>query len=278
MGALGHPFIMVPNRAPSTLMTPPPSAQQPTILTTFTPNNNAFIQKCTNVIKLMYDHPWPSYKKIPAETRERWFQKWDKTHDPIIRKIFDHRIARQFQQMLEDTDEGFKRRRLTNRANRALARSSKYTSGSATFMKTKAKLSIDCEAMMAETFITHRPWIIILEAVTQQSQRTRDDDNNSTASVVDPDRIWCEDASEPYKNCMYRLGSFFIDNLRTSTLRQSTSATIRPINLKDNVDLREKVLILTRSLHHQAHQLYEPGERYQAILSLMTDTDDLRLE
>ncbi|RYR25178.1 hypothetical protein Ahy_B02g058829 [Arachis hypogaea] len=45
-------------------------------------------------------------------------------------------------------------RHLTNRANRALARSSKYIGGSATFMKTKARLlkSFDRDAMLAETF------------------------------------------------------------------------------------------------------------------------------
>ncbi|RYR25099.1 hypothetical protein Ahy_B02g058725 isoform B [Arachis hypogaea] len=104
---------------------------------------------------------------------------WDKTYNLMIRKIFDHWMARRLQQMLEDvrerrdhltiwlhpdikktlyihweTDEGFKRRRLKNRANRTLARSSKYTSGSMTFIKTKARLSksLDHEATMAETF------------------------------------------------------------------------------------------------------------------------------
>ncbi|RYR26862.1 hypothetical protein Ahy_B02g061171 [Arachis hypogaea] len=37
-------------------------------------------------------------------------------------------------------DEGFKRRRLTNVANRASPRLSKYTGWSATFMKTKSRL------------------------------------------------------------------------------------------------------------------------------------------
>ncbi|RYR61774.1 hypothetical protein Ahy_A04g018985 isoform B [Arachis hypogaea] len=63
-------------------------------------NNNACTQEMTNVIKLMYDHPWTSYKKISTETRERWFQKWalkfiwDKEHDAFINKIYDHRMGR----------------------------------------------------------------------------------------------------------------------------------------------------------------------------------------
>ncbi|RYR78496.1 hypothetical protein Ahy_A01g003315 [Arachis hypogaea] len=39
-----------------------------------------------------------------------------------------------------ETDHGFRHQRLTNRANRASARSSRYTGSSTTFMKTKAKL------------------------------------------------------------------------------------------------------------------------------------------
>ncbi|RYR12774.1 hypothetical protein Ahy_B04g070138 [Arachis hypogaea] len=51
-------------------------------------------------------------------------------------------------------DEGFKRHRLTNIANGALPSTSKYTGGSATFMKTKSRLSksLDREATLAETF------------------------------------------------------------------------------------------------------------------------------
>ncbi|RYR28957.1 hypothetical protein Ahy_B01g053189 [Arachis hypogaea] len=52
------------------------------------------------------------------------------------------------------TDEGFKCRCLMNKTNRASPRSSKYTGGSATFMKMKSKLSnsLDREATLTETF------------------------------------------------------------------------------------------------------------------------------
>ncbi|RYQ79450.1 hypothetical protein Ahy_Scaffold6g108197 [Arachis hypogaea] len=49
-------------------------------------------------------------------------------------------------------DEGFQHRRLMNVANRASPWSSKYTSGSATFMKMKSRLSLDRKATLAETF------------------------------------------------------------------------------------------------------------------------------
>ncbi|RYR19537.1 hypothetical protein Ahy_B03g064347 [Arachis hypogaea] len=52
------------------------------------------------------------------------------------------------------TDEGFKYHRLTNRTNRASSRSSKYTGGSTTFMKTKSRLSqsLDRKAILVEIF------------------------------------------------------------------------------------------------------------------------------
>ncbi|QHN94124.1 uncharacterized protein LOC110264740 [Arachis ipaensis] len=116
-------------------------------------------------------------------------------------------------------------------------------------MKTKSK-SLDHDAMMSDTFkYTHtlkeknerfayqrvvdhyESYTQRLKVATQQSQCTGDDDNNSAASFVDPDMVWCEVASESYKNRVYGLGSFFTDNLRTSTLRQSSaSATSRPFD------------------------------------------------
>ncbi|RYR07373.1 hypothetical protein Ahy_B05g074712 [Arachis hypogaea] len=74
-------------------------------------------------------------------------------------------------------DKGFKRRRLTNVANRVSPRSSKYTGGSATFMKIKSKLSksLDCEATLAETFkYTH----------TLKANKERFADERSTAHYV----------------------------------------------------------------------------------------------
>ncbi|XP_072094112.1 uncharacterized protein [Arachis hypogaea] len=35
-------------------------------------DNNACTQEMTDVIRMMYDHSWPSYKKAPANIRDRW--------------------------------------------------------------------------------------------------------------------------------------------------------------------------------------------------------------
>ncbi|XP_020972445.1 uncharacterized protein LOC107626516 isoform X2 [Arachis ipaensis] len=218
---------------------------------------------------------------------------WDKTHDIMIKKIFDHQMVRRLQQMMEDvrerrdhltiwlhphikkalyvyweTDEGFRHCRLTNRANRAFTMSSKLT-----FMKTKARLSksLDRDAMMVETFkYTHtlkenkerfanRRSVdhFRLVATTQQFHPTKEDNNNSADAVINSDTVWCETTSKLYKNCVYGMGSFFTNNLCTSILKAtSASATSRAVDPEDsNVDLREQVLNLTQSLHQQAQQL-----------------------
>ncbi|RYR16422.1 hypothetical protein Ahy_B04g073438 [Arachis hypogaea] len=236
--------------------TPETSGYAPSILTTpLAPNNNECTQEITNIIKLMYDHPWPNYKKIPAEIRERWFQKWalhfrwNVEHDLTIGKIFDCRMGRCLQQMLDDvrqgqdhlttwprldikkgllihweTDEGFRHRRLTNRVNKASARSSKYIGVSAIFMKTKAILSksLDNKATLADTFnYTHT-----LKKNKERVADQRSQDHYSQQSG--PDAVWYETASASYKNRVYGLGSFFASSICTSTLRPSSgSATSR---------------------------------------------------
>ncbi|RYQ98932.1 hypothetical protein Ahy_B07g086768 [Arachis hypogaea] len=82
------------------------------------------------------------------------------------------------------------------------ARLSKYTSSSATFMKTKLK-SLDHDAILAETFNytytlkenkerfagQRSADYYRLEATTQQSQQSGKDASGSTASIVDPDAV-----------------------------------------------------------------------------------------
>ncbi|RYR15912.1 hypothetical protein Ahy_B04g072865 [Arachis hypogaea] len=218
---------------------------------------------------------------------------WDTVHDLTIRKIFDHRIGRWLQQMLEDvherrdhlttwlrpkikkallvhceTDEGFIHRRLTDRANKALARLIKYTSSSVAFMKTKAKRSklSDCDATLVETFkYTHKlkenkarfadqrsQYHYRLEDVTQQSQQSKEDTvDGSIASVVDFDAVWRKTVSAPYKNHIYGLGSFFASSLHTSTLRPSSrSATSQDVKPEEGMDLRLQLQEF-QSSHHQ---------------------------
>ncbi|RYR68413.1 hypothetical protein Ahy_A03g014914 [Arachis hypogaea] len=166
---------------------------------------------------------------------------WDAEHNLMIRKIYDHRATKHFKQMMSDVckghdhltswirpaikkevevyfthDEGFKRRRLTNIANRVSPRLSKYMGGSATFMKRKSKLykSLDREATLAETFKYTHTLKDNKERFADErglhaevrghdlaiSAASGNDEVDSETSMVDPDRLWCEIVSQPHKN------------------------------------------------------------------------------
>ncbi|RYR21971.1 hypothetical protein Ahy_B03g067263 [Arachis hypogaea] len=271
--------------APSTSTTPPPSAQQPTISTTLPPSAHQPTISTTSppkidttVLESSHESQPDALLPPPIVRMTIWPNGQRLYRPPMVEVLEDVRehhnhltiwLRSDIKKALcvhWETDEGFKHRHITNRASKASFKSSKYIGGSANFMKTKAKLSksLDREAMMVETFkYTHtlkenkerfanqqaadhyEPYTQRLEATTQQSQCIGDDGNNSAESVVDPDRVWCKAASEPYENHMYGLRSFFVDNLRTSTLTQSfASATSRPVDPEDDIDLKEQVLLL----------------------------------
>ncbi|RYQ84117.1 hypothetical protein Ahy_B10g103037 [Arachis hypogaea] len=217
---------------------------------------------------------------------------WEKTHNGMIRKIFDHQMARQLQQMMQDvrkkrdhltqwlclaiknepyihweSDEGFWHRRLTNRANRASSRSLKYTDGFVTFVKTKARLykSLDCDVTIGETFkYTH--------TLNENKERF------SYQQSADPYVSLARSAFEPYKNCVYGLRSFFTNNLYTSRLKAYSASATSPVDPKDSIDLREQVQNLTQSLHQQAQQLQQSEMRFNKILACASDTDFFKLE
>ncbi|RYR40016.1 hypothetical protein Ahy_A09g045674 [Arachis hypogaea] len=181
-----------------------------------------------------------------------------------------------------ETDEGFRHWRLTNKANRASSRSSKYTGSSATFMKTKDRLSksLDREATLAETFkYTHtlkenkeifadklsqdhyESYTKRLEAATQQGGE--DTPDGSVVAVVDPNVVWRETTLALYKNRLYGIGSFFASSLRTSKLRPTLgSVTSRAIEPEKRLDLRLQVQELQRILQQQAQELNDYRERY----------------
>ncbi|RYR31665.1 hypothetical protein Ahy_B01g056526 [Arachis hypogaea] len=185
-----------------------------------------------------------------------------------------------------NNDKGFKCHRLTNVTNRASSRSSKYMGRSATFMKTKSRLSklLDREATLTETFkyihtlkankkrfadeqsmTHHEDYTKRLEATNQQSQPpSGNNEVDSETSVVDPDRVWHEIAFEPHKNRCFGLGLFFISGLRSSALVASfafASAT-SPANPQEVVDLREE------ELHQQVEQ---SEQRYNNLLARLRE-------
>ncbi|RYR72915.1 hypothetical protein Ahy_A02g007138 [Arachis hypogaea] len=186
-----------------------------------------------------------------------------------------------------ETNKGFKHQRLTNRANRASARLSKYTGGLATFMKTKAMLIcsffnfsklLDHDTTLAKTFKCIHTLKENKERFADQ-RKVGEDAEGSAASVVDPGAVWRETASAPKKNHIYGLGSFSASSLRTFMLKPSSASTTRQVvDSEKCIDLRLQVQELTRILHEQAQKLTGYQERYQKILTRRTDMDELSLE
>ncbi|RYR17735.1 hypothetical protein Ahy_B03g062425 isoform A [Arachis hypogaea] len=210
----------------------------------FAPNNNTCNQEMTNIIKLCTTIPGPAIRRFPLRPGSDGFRNGrctlggtQNTTSPSRRYSTIECIGGSSRcWMMFEINEGFRHRHLTKRANRALTKSSKYTGGTVTFMKTKARLSesLNSKTTLVETFkYTYtlkeiketfadqqltKSYTQRLEATTQQSQQGGEDaTDGSAASFVNSNAVWHETASAPYKNRVYKMGSFFASSLHTST-------------------------------------------------------------
>ncbi|MED6193363.1 hypothetical protein PIB30_018706 [Stylosanthes scabra] len=78
----------------------------------FKPDNNVCTQAISDVIELMLNEPWLNFSEVPVDVQKRWFEKWaegftwPQEEDKHIRKSFDYRTARRYQQIMRDLREG----------------------------------------------------------------------------------------------------------------------------------------------------------------------------
>ncbi|MED6153302.1 hypothetical protein PIB30_100580, partial [Stylosanthes scabra] len=78
----------------------------------FDPDNNVCTQAISDVIELMLNKPWINYSEIPADVQDRWFQKWaegftwPEVRKKQIRKAYDYRAGRRYQQIMRDVRGG----------------------------------------------------------------------------------------------------------------------------------------------------------------------------
>ncbi|MED6125544.1 hypothetical protein PIB30_069456 [Stylosanthes scabra] len=134
----------------------------------------------------MLNEPWLNYSEIPEDVQKWWFEKWAEgftwpaAESKHIRKAFDYRGGRRYQQIMQDlgggelqrlkwmsetlrkqlldkfaNDPGFKNRQASSKANRASSKGGcLHTGGSASIPKTRAKMtrSLDRPATDAEVF------------------------------------------------------------------------------------------------------------------------------
>ncbi|QHO19563.1 uncharacterized protein DS421_11g330070 [Arachis hypogaea] len=299
-------FIMVPNQnwvPPSA--TPPADVAMTSTELAVGDTSNAPEQDAPPPLLVIRMKIWPDGMQLFAPNTNACTQQiselkfiWDAEHNLMIRKIYDHGTAKCFQQVTSDVgqgkdhltswirpnikrnlethfrdNKGFRYHRLTNIANRASPKSSRYTGGSVTFMKMKTRLfkSLDHEVTLAETFkYTHtlkankerfandrsaahyEEYQLRLQAVTQQSQLPSGAaEVGSETLVVDPNKIWCETAFEPHKNSRFELVSFFASGLRSSALVASAASfsATSPTDSQEVIDLRKEMEEYNQQMH-----------------------------
>ncbi|MED6151928.1 hypothetical protein PIB30_087023 [Stylosanthes scabra] len=250
----------------------------------------------SEIIKLMYDTPWPSYRKIPYEIKERWYEKWKEKfrwyprHESFMKRAFDYRMGRRLSQMLKEVreekkevtqwcrpqlkrslrqywgnDQAFKHRLVTNKANRASSKvASLYCGGSVTIRSTKQKME---KELKREPVDAEEKYISDLEALTQEALEHGGEDGDGTTNPIDPSEVWRHTIGEPNsKNRIYGKGSFFASTLRATLAATMSPTTFKPLSVEVENQLREKIRELTQNLDERGRSLKEAEERIHVLL------------
>ncbi|MED6159561.1 hypothetical protein PIB30_043340 [Stylosanthes scabra] len=78
----------------------------------FSPDNNECTQAISDTIELLLNEPWINYSEIPEDVKRQWFDKWaegftwPEEEKKEIRKSYDYRVERRYQQIMRDLREG----------------------------------------------------------------------------------------------------------------------------------------------------------------------------
>ncbi|MED6208005.1 hypothetical protein PIB30_041012 [Stylosanthes scabra] len=241
----------------------------------FDPDNNVCTQAISNMIELMLNEPWINYSEILAEVQKRWYEKWaegftwPQEQEKQIRKAFDYRVARRYQQIMRDLREG-ELQRLKWLSETLRARLLHRFATDLGFLKCSGvnkTRSLDRPPADAETVFSTN-----LEQATQQTQ----EEGDKSAGTIDLNAVWRQTLSEPCKNRVYGAGGFFASSLRTSSYGGSSAyATSSHASLADAevVDLREQVQNLTQSRHSQGEVLQQQIDEVCSLKETLAERD-----
>ncbi|MED6191702.1 hypothetical protein PIB30_003046 [Stylosanthes scabra] len=190
-------------------------------------------------------------------------------------------------------DPGFKKRQASSKKNRASSKGGcLHIGGPATIPKTRARMTRSLDRpptdveVFRETHTRNRDRSIVkkraedlltefsanLDEATQQAQEEGDE----SAAIVDPDIVWRQTLSKPYKNWVYGAGGFFASSLRRSGYAGSSASasschTDPPA--PEVVDLREQVQNLTQSLQSQGDLLQQQIDEVKSLKSTLAEKD-----
>ncbi|MED6170467.1 hypothetical protein PIB30_031242 [Stylosanthes scabra] len=252
----------------------------------FSPDCNMCTQAISDTIELMLNEPWINYSEIPEDEGFTWPEEEKKE----IQKAFDYRAGRRYQQIMRDlregelqrlkwmserlrkmlldrfaNDPGFKKRQASSKKNRASSKGGcLHTGGSATIPKTCVSMtrSLDCPLtdvkVFRETHTRKRDRSIV-------EKRAEDllEEGDESAATVDPDIVWRQTLSEPYKNRVYGAGG---SSASTSSCHTSPPAP-------EVVDLREQVQNLTQSLQSRGDLLQQQIDEVKSLKSTLAEKD-----
>ncbi|MED6173188.1 hypothetical protein PIB30_056881 [Stylosanthes scabra] len=234
----------------------------------FKPGNNACTQEISNVIKLMLNESWIMYSEIPADVKKRWRSlHGSKKRNGISRRPMTTRRG-------GATNRSCRISGLTvNKVNRASSKGNYlYNGGSTMIPKTRARMtrSLDCPPTKAELFrethtrkcdkhiVEKRADYLLTEfsANFKQATQRAQEEGDESAGTVDPNVVWHQTLSEPYKNWVYGAEGFFAPPAMEVPLPLQPSlrqALLRRLRL----DLRDHVQNLTQSLENQGQVLQQ---------------------
>ncbi|MED6207598.1 hypothetical protein PIB30_037205 [Stylosanthes scabra] len=262
----------------------PPTQQKENIPITwdgqkgFDPDNNMCTQAISGTIKLMLNEPWINYSEVPEDVQRRWFEKWaegftwPEEEKKEIKKAFDYRAGRCYQQIMRDLREGELQRLkwMSEKLRKLLLEGLRMTLGSRSakpaarrtglpprvaaftqgdlrpfqrLMRSLDRLPTDVEVFRETHTRKHDRSIVEKRAedlmtkfsanFDQATQQAQEEGDESVATV-DPNVVWRQTLSEPCKNRVYGASEFFASSLRRSGY--GSSSALHPVLTQQHID------------------------------------------
>ncbi|MED6161450.1 hypothetical protein PIB30_060843 [Stylosanthes scabra] len=163
-------------------------------------------------------------------------------------------------------DPGFMKHLAVNKVNRASLKGGYlHTGGSATIPKNRERMtrSLDRPPTEPELFretharkhdnsvVEKHADDLLFSANFEQATQHAQEEGDETPGTVDPNVVWRQTLSEPYRNQVYGVSGFFATSLRTSSyggLSASATSTHTGLNASEVVDLREQGQVLQQHI------------------------------
>ncbi|MED6185429.1 hypothetical protein PIB30_056999 [Stylosanthes scabra] len=205
----------------------------------------------SNVIELMLNEPWIMYSESPTGVKKHWFEKWaekctwPEAEKEEIRKAYDYRVGRHYQAV----------------------------------NKTR---SLDRSPTEPELFRETHTWKLDGSIVEKRAENLlAQEEGDEFAGTVNPNVVWRQTLSEPYKNRVYGADGFFAGSLCTSGYGGSSATSASAASTQSGlatseakvVDLREQMHNLMQSLENQRQVLQQHIDEAWSLKDILGEKD-----